>query len=256
VPFHDLFSTQAATYAAIRPDYPPELFTFLVAHVARREVAWDCATGSGQAAVALAAYFDRIIATDASAAQIAHAQPSPRIEYRVALAEASGLTNGSVDLVTVAQALHWFDRDRFYAEARRVLAPGGVLAVWSYDDPAIEDDAALDTALRHFNTVTLGPYWPTGRGLTGDGYRRIPFPFDEIPAPSFVIGREWTLAELAQYLRSWSSRAQYLAQHGTDPVTLFERDLAPRWGGANRRHSVRWPVTMRVGVKAKRREEN
>jgi len=245
--FQDLFSAQAATYAAIRPDYPPALFDFLASLVERRRLAWDCATGNGQAAVALAAFFERVIATDASAQQVEHARPHPRIEYRVATAEASGLPDAAVDLVTVAQALHWFDRDRFYEEAKRVLVPRGVLAVWSYGDPDIADDAALDAALKHFNWVTMGPYWPAGRGLVGSATRQLVFPFDEIPAPPIDIVRHWTLDELAQYLRSWSSRAAYLKQHGTDPVSPFLDMLAPIWGQRDTRHEVRWGVTMRVG---------
>lgn len=190
--FQDLFSAQAATYAAIRPDYPPALFAFLESVVERRRVAWDCATGNGQAALALTEVFDRVIATNASAEQIAHARAHQRIEYRVATAEASGLANASADLVTVAQALHWFDRDRFYAEAKRVLVPRGVLAVWSYGDPTIPDDDALDAALQHFNLVTLGAYWPAGRGLVGRATRQLVFPLRRSPlrrSISFAAGR-------------------------------------------------------------------
>jgi ubiquinone/menaquinone biosynthesis C-methylase UbiE len=249
VPVADLFSTQAATYADIRPDYPPELLEFVCGAVARRGVAWDCATGNGQAAVALAAYFDRVIATDASAEQLAHAHANPRIEYRVAAAEASGLPDGSIDLVTVAQALHWLDLDRFYGEVKRVLVRGGLLAVWSYEDPIVADDAAIDAALRHYNHVTVGPYWPPGRELVGRGYLRLAFPFDEIPAPPFVIVRKWTIHELAQYLRSWSARARYVARHGTDPVAPFIESLGSIWGDdPATRHEVIWPVTLRLGT--------
>lgn len=245
--FQDLFSAQAATYADIRPDYPAALFAFVCSTVVQRSVAWDCATGNGQAAVPLAGYFDRVVATDASQAQLSHARAHARVEYRLARAEASGLPDASVDLVTVAQALHWFDRDRFYAEARRVLTQRGVLAVWSYDDPIVGDDPLLDAALQHFNKVTLGPYWPEGRGLVGKGYRAIPFPFDEIASPPFVIERSWTLDELAQYLRSWSSRARYVERHGTDPVVPFIEALTQDWSEPSVRHEVRWPVTMRIG---------
>ncbi len=245
--FQDLFSAQAATYAAIRPDYPPALFDFLASIVERRRLAWDCATGNGQAALALAAFFERVIATDASAEQLAHARAHPRIEYRVATAEASGLPGATVDLVTVAQALHWFDRERFYAEAKRVLVPRGVLAVWSYGDPVIPDDRAVDAALQHFNLVTLGPYWPAGRGLVGAAMRQLPFPFVETPAPPIDIVRLWTLDELAQYLRSWSSCAAYLKRHGADPVSPFLESLAPLWGDRGTRHELRWAVTARVG---------
>lgn len=246
--FQDLFSSQAATYADIRPDYPPALFDFICSAVQRRALAWDCATGNGQAAVPLAAYFERVIATDASAEQLAHARNHARVEYRVAPAEASGLADRAVDLVTVAQALHWFDRERFYAEVRRVLAPGGALAVWSYGDPVIADDVDLDAALHAFNKGTLGPYWPGGRGLVGDGYRQIPFPFDECATPPFVITRSWTLDELARYLRSWSAHVRYVERHGTDPVPRFIERLAAPWGGADARHAVHWPVTLRLGT--------
>ncbi len=246
-PFADCFSGQASTYAEARPDYPAALFDYVAGLVDRRDLAWDCGTGSGQAAVALATRFGRVIATDASAAQIAHARPAPGVEYRVAPADASGIAPSTVDVVTVAQALHWFDLDRFYAEVRRVLRPDGALAAWSYGDPTIVDDPALDACLHRFNTGTLGPYWPTNRRAVGEGYRRLPFPFAERPAPAMVIERHWSLHELAQYLRSWSARARYLSIHGTDPVTPFELELARSWHDPAERHLVRWPLTIRAG---------
>ena len=151
----DYFSSQAKRYANSRPDYPAGLIDFVAGLSARHELAWDCATGSGQAAVPLASHFAHVVATDVSENQIAHARPHRGVEYRVATAEASRLETASVDLVTVAQALHWLDRDRFYAEVRRVLAPGGAIAVWSYGDPAIEDDPAIDAVLQRFNHETL-----------------------------------------------------------------------------------------------------
>jgi ubiquinone/menaquinone biosynthesis C-methylase UbiE len=247
MPFQDLFSTQAAAYADIRPDYPAALFEFLCSTVPHRTVAWDCATGNGQAAVALAAYFDRVIATDASAEQLTHARPNPRVEYRVATAENSGLPAASIALTTVAQALHWFDLEKFYAEVKRVLVPDGVIAVWSYGDPNIIDAPSLDASLQEFNFGTMGSYWPSGRGKVGAGYLQMAFPFAELPTPSLVIERDWTLGELAQYLRTWSARARYLAQHGTDPVAPFEERLAVSWGGAAVRHRLRWPLTIRAG---------
>ena len=245
--FEQLFSRQAAGYAASRPDYPSALIEFVAGCAARRRWAWDCATGSGQAALPLSAYFDRVIASDASPRQLGHAHRGPRIDYVAAAAEASGIADHAIDLVTVAQALHWFDRDRFYAEVRRVLAPGGVIAVWSYGDPRVADDTALDAALMQFNTGFLGAYWPPDRGLVGEGYRALPFPFAERSSPAFSIEREWTRPELAAYMRSWSSRARYLERHGTDPVDGFERDVQPLWGAPASRHRIVWPVTVRVG---------
>ncbi len=245
--YKDYFSSQAERYADIRPDYPSTLIDFVAGLVRWHRVAWDCATGSGQAAIPLAAHFAQVIATDASESQVEHARGHPNVEYRVAAAESSGLAGASVDLVTVAQALHWLDRDRFYAEVRRVLAPGGALAVWTYGDPSIEGDSAVDAALQHFNHETLGSYWPAGRGDVGEGYLRYPFPFAEVPTPHFEIEREWTLAELGRYARSWSSTVRYVSQHGTDPVAGFETDLAAIWGAPETRHWVRWQITLRAG---------
>lgn len=242
----DYFSTQAAAYAAFRPTYPRELFEFVASCAPRRDQVWDCATGSGQAALALADDFERVIATDASAKQLAHAPPHERIEYRVAPAEDSGLPDQSADAITVAQALHWFDVERFYAEAHRVLAPGGVLVVWSYND-ALLDDPVLDAALQRYNGETVGSYWPAERQIVRDGYRTVPFPFERIAAPSFTLTRDWTLAELSGYLRSWSSTARYVAEHGTDPVVEFDEAISPRWGDPMTRRRVSWPLVVLAG---------
>jgi ubiquinone/menaquinone biosynthesis C-methylase UbiE len=247
--FKDLFSRQASTYAASRPDYPAALIEFVALSSPRRRVAWDCATGNGQAATALAAYFERVVGSDASWQQVSHARAAEGVSYVVATAEASGLASGSVDLVTVAQALHWFDRDRFYAEARRVLAPEGAIAVWSYDDPRVADDPALDAALMHFNKGVLGSYWPPDRGLVGTGYLALPFPFDERPSPAFTMVRDWTRDELAAYTRTWSSRMRYLERHKVDPVDAFEKgELSRLWPDPRETHRIEWPVVVRVGA--------
>ena len=244
--FTDHFAAQASAYRTYRPDYPDALFAHLAGLVRRRDVAWDCGTGSGQAARGLAAYFARVVATDASAAQLAHAEPHERVEYRVARAEASGLDAHSVDVVTVAQALHWFDVDAFYAEARRVLRPGGVLAAWTYDDVELGDDR-LDAIVRRFNHETLDAHWPLARALVRDRYRSLPFPFAELPAPAVMMERRWTLAELAGYLRTWSATARYVQAHGRDPVDAVEAELAPLWGPPGARRLARWPLTVRLG---------
>jgi SAM-dependent methyltransferase len=243
----DYFSTQAAAYAAFRPTYPRALFEFVAACTPRRDLAWDCATGSGQAAIALADDFTQVIATDTSAKQLSHAPPHARVEYRVAPAESSGLPDHCADAITVAQALHWFDLDRFYAEAHRVLAPGGALVVWSYNDAEL-DDPGIDAALQHYNSVTVGPYWPAERQIVRDGYRTVPFPFARIAAPPFTLTREWTLAELSGYLRSWSATARYVAEHGTDPVVAFEASIAARWGDPAELRIVRWPLVVLAGT--------
>lgn len=246
--FKDHFSGHAADYAAFRPRYPAELFQWAAGLPAARGLAWDCATGNGQAAVALAEHFPRVVATDASAAQIAHAEPHPRVEYRVALAEAgeaSGLPDAAVDLVTVAQALHWFDFDRFYAEVRRVLAPGGALAVWSYDlarvAPAV--DALIDRLARD----VVGPWWPPERRWVDERYRTLPFPFAEVAAPPCHLEERWDLPRLLAYLRTWSSVTRLRAATGRDAVAEAEGELAAAWGDPARPREIRWPLSVRAG---------
>jgi SAM-dependent methyltransferase len=244
--FRDHFSTQAAAYAAFRPRYPDPLFDWAAGLAPGRDLAWDCGTGSGQAAVALADRFARVHATDASAAQLAHAAAHPRVTYAVAPAERSGLADAAVDLVTVAQALHWFDLDPFYAEVRRVLRPGGAIAVWSYGDLRT-GDPALDAPLLHFAHVTLGPWWPPERALVDAGYRTIPFPFREVAPPAFALEHRWTLPELAGYLRSWSATLRWQAAHGTDPVAPLEAALRAPWGDPDERRPITWPLAIRAG---------
>jgi len=244
--FKDHFSGQAAIYAAHRPTYPPELFAWLAGLVARRQLAWDAGSGSGQAAVGLAAHFERVLATDASAAQIAHAAPHPRVEYRVTPAEASGLAPSSVDLVTAAQALHWFDIPSFFAEVHRALVPGGVLAVWCYGDPTL-GDPVLNEVLWRYNRGTIEQYWPPERDLVLQEYRSIRFPLEELPSPRFSLEASWSLPELMGYLRSWSATARYATARGSDPVLEVEAAMRPRWQSPDGRQVIRWPVTLRVG---------
>jgi SAM-dependent methyltransferase len=244
--FKDHFSGHAATYAAYRPTYPPRLFAWLAGLVVERRLAWDAGTGSGQAAVALADHFQRVIATDASASQLAYAVAHPRVEYRVAPAEASGLAAESIDLVTVAQALHWFDIPAFFAEVRRVLATGGVLAVWCYGDPTL-DHPLLDDVLRRYNRGTVEQYWPPERDLVLDEYRAVPFPFDDMASPPFSLEASWSLPELMGYLRSWSATNRYVKAHGLDPVVDVESQMRAAWGSPETTHVIRWPVTLRVG---------
>ena len=244
--FADHFSGVSAGYAAFRPRYPDALFDFLADAAPAREAAWDCATGNGQAALGLARHFARVIATDASDAQIAHATPHPRVTYRVAPAEASGLGDRSVDLVTAAQAVHWFDRPRFWAEVRRVLRPGGgVIAVWTYWFFSIAPE--LDAIVQRFYKETVGPFWPPERKLTEDRYRTIDFPFTEFAVPQFTIEQPLTLDDVAGYIRTWSATRGFVQHHGRDPVETLVADLAPAWGDPRTPRFARWPVAVRAG---------
>lgn len=241
--FRDHFSGIAAAYATFRPQYPAELFAALAGAVRRRGTAWDCATGNGQAAMGLAPHFERVIGTDGSAAQLTAALPHPRVRYLCALAESAPLAAGSVDLVASAQALHWFDIARFFAEARRVLAPGGIVAVWCYG--LAEINPAIDGEVHRFYTETVGPYWPPQRKLVETGYRDVPFPFAELVLPPFAIVQELTLAAFAGYVRTWSATQRYDAAHRRDPVPDLVGSLARLWGSTTL--TVRWPLSVRAG---------
>lgn len=250
MPFADHFSALADGYAAYRPAQLAAVLAYAASLAPRREVAWDCGTGSGQAAVGLADAFARVIATDASAAQIAHAVAHPRVAYRVAPAEACGLADGTVDLVTVAQALHWFDLPAFYAEVRRVAAPGAAIAVWAYGDARV-DEPAVDRRLHQLAHDTLGPDWPPERRLVDAGYRTIPFPFREATPPPFTLEARWTLAQLLGYARSWSAAARYARRTGHDAVADAAPAFARAWGDPGAERTVVWPVAVRAGYVVK-----
>lgn len=240
-----LFSSVAREYANFRPGYPPELFSWLASLTPHTDAAWDCGCGSGQASLALAEHFTRVHATDVSAEQIAAARPHARVAYSVAPAEHSGLGAESVDLVTVAQALHWFDVDAFYAEARRVARPDGLIAVWTYPRPELAD-AALDRLFFAFYDQVVGPYWPPERRHVEANYQTLPFPFEELPHPPFVLEFQWSLEQLAGYASSWSATARYRKATGNDPLPVLRDSLAPYWPAAGTAR-VRMPIVLRAG---------
>lgn len=241
----DHFSGVSAGYAAYRPHYPEALFDFLAGTAPARDTAWDVGTGSGQAAVGLAQVFAHVIATDSSASQIDRAVARPNVSYRVASAEQSGLEDGSIDLVTAAQAVHWFDHARFWPEVRRVLRPRGVIAIWTY--VMVEISPPIDAIVRRFYSGTVGPYWPPERRHVETRYQSIPFPFQEFTAPNFVIEQELNLADVAGYVRTWSATRNFMKQHHQDPVDGLVKELERAWGAPQQTRLARWPVTMRVG---------
>lgn len=242
--FKDHFSVAARDYDQHLPRYPAALIDFLATAAPGRSLAWDCATGTGQAAVALARRFARVVATDASAAQVGHAVTHPRVHYAVAAAEASGLAEATADLVTVAQALHWLDLDRFYAEVRRVARPGAVFAAWTYS--LADADPAIDPLVAAFY-AEMGPWWPPERAHVEDGYRSLPFPFESIAAPDFEIREAWPLARLLGYFGTWSAVNRCRRQTGHDPLLALERRLRDAWGDPESVRPVRWPLHLRVG---------
>ncbi len=244
--FTDMFSARAKLYSHYRPEYPEQLFTWIGSLGEEHDIVWDCATGSGQAARGLARIFARVVATDASAAQIGNAVRQEGIEYRVADASDSGLADASVPMVTVAQALHWLDPKTFYREVARVLRPGGALTVWGYGDPVMGTDE-LEKIVHSFNRGAIEEYWTPQRQLLLDKYATVPFPFREIATPQLDLTRDWTLAEFSGYMRTWSATANYIKANGLDPVDEVEAALAKHWGDAERRRLVTWPLYIRAG---------
>lgn len=245
--FVDHFAATATQYARARPTYPEELFDWLAERSPSRALAWDCGTGSGQAAQALGRRFDLVIASDPSLAQLAQARREPSVHYVAMTAEAVALPSASVDLVTVAQALHWFDRPTFYAEVRRVLVPGGLLAAWRYGLASV--DPRIDAIVKHFHGVTVGPYWPAERAIVDAGYQSIEFPEGELPVPPMSMEARWSLDQFAGYLASWSAVARYRASVGADPVPLVATELSAVWGDVGATRIVRWPFEVRVSRK-------
>jgi SAM-dependent methyltransferase len=209
--FKDHFSKQAAGYAKFRPRYPQKLFDYLGSIAPTRQLAWDCGTGNGQAAVGLASVFDRVIATDASEEQIANAQSHERVEYRVVPAENSGIESETIDLIMVAQALHWFDLERFYGEAQRALKPDGILAASAYN--LLHVEPAIDEVVNRYYYDVVGSFWPAERKLV-EQFANLSFPFREIDAPIFEMTAYWNLDHLLGYLRTWSSTAVHRRQGG------------------------------------------
>ncbi len=241
----DRFSAQAAGYARYRIDYPPALFGWLLPLVPDRGRAWDCATGNGQVAAVLADYFEQVEATDLSATQLAQAAPRPNVRYQVASAEQTPFAAASFDLITVGQAVHWFDLPAYHREVRRLARPGAVLAEWGYG-LLRTDDAGINAVLDHFHDHTTAPYWDANRGHIADEYARLPFPFEAVQTARFRAERRWSVADLLGYLRTWSAAANYARQHdGADVVALVEAELTRRWGPGERTIAV--PVFARAG---------
>lgn len=242
--FRDHFSIHAREYARYRPRYPRELFEYLASLCETCDTAWDCATGNGQAAIALTRHFELVIATDASAAQISHAIDHPQVDYRVVPAHDSDIFEHSIDLVTVAQAIHWFDLDKFYAEVQRVLKPGGILAFWGYS--LCHSSPEIDACIRRFYNDVIHDYWPPERRFIEEHYSSFTVPFPEIQPPDFPMTAEWKLADYISYLKTWSAVQRYISKNGNDPVDILAKELEMLWGDPKQSKTVTFPMFVRV----------
>lgn len=246
----DLFSKQAEEYAKYRPVYPQELYNFIFGHVTRFDLAWDCGTGNGQAAVALAGQFKRVIATDMSGNQIRFAKIQPNITYQVCPAEKTPFPSSSFDLVTVAQALHWFDFDHFYPELKRVLKPEGIFAAWSYGLARV--DPKVDKVIDYLHYDILKLYWDPRRLLVDENYQTIPFPLSKFNTPVFFIEALWTFEYYVNYIsKTWSAVQTYLEKNGSNPMDLIKEDIKKAWGNIQSSKIITWPVALLLGSQSR-----
>ena len=239
----DNFSTQSDKYAQFRPDYPDGLYDYLLSLVPARKAAWDCGTGNGQVAQKLAVFFDKVVATDISQQQIDNAVVHPKIEYSIQAAEKTSFPDKSFDLITVAQAIHWFDFDAFYREVNRTMKSKGVLAVIGYNLPEVSP--AVDGVIAGFYRDVVGPFWDKERKYIDEHYRTIPFPYQEIRPPAFDNTLEWSFEHLIGYINTWSAVKHYEKSKGHNPVGLVYDDLRSSWG-EDRIKRVRFPILLRV----------
>lgn len=241
----DLFSSQALTYAKYRPQYPTELFEYILRWVNERNLVWDCATGNGQAALALANYFEKVFATDSSEKQIANAVLLPNIDYSVSKAEQTAFPDNTFDLVTVAQAYHWLNAEAFTKEVKRVAKPGAIIAIWGYNTPLTRKEE-LNEQIRYFYKDVVGSFWDKERKYVEEEYRSVAFDFQEIPARHFIMEVQWNIEHLAGYLKSWSSVQHYLKAMGHNPVDAFLPRLKEYWP-EEQEIPFQFPVFLRVG---------
>jgi ubiquinone/menaquinone biosynthesis C-methylase UbiE len=244
----DLFSGHSQIYAAFRPTYPEELYECIFSHVDQKSIAWDCATGNGQAAQRLAKDFEKVFATDISQKQIDQAFRAENIVYSVSKAEETNFTDNQFDLITVGQAIHWIDTSRFYSEVIRTSKQNATLAIWGYSLLSITPE--IDSILLEFYTNVVGKYWDEARKLVDNKYRDIPFPFEQIKTPEFQLKVSWTLDHLAGYLTSWSATQRYIQSHSTDPVPQVIKKISSVWEEGEHKQAI-FPLFLKLGKVAK-----
>ena len=244
-PFKDNFSRQSDIYLKYRPLYPTALYSYLASLVSSHELVWDCGTGNGQAAIGLADFFNQVFATDPSEQQIANSIRHDRVHYKIEKAEQTGLTSNSVDLVTTANALHWFDLEGFFNEASRVLKPNGVIAVWAYGNPTVSPD--IDAVVQHYHDVVLHNYWLPENRLVEKGYSTISFPYQLLETPEFQCDRNMNRADFIGLLNTWSATQRYININIDNPTDHVASELCKYWPDTNEEKEIVWKLVLKVG---------
>ena len=241
----DLFSNQSDLYARYRPTYPKELFEYIVSFVKEKNVAWDCATGNGQAAVVLADHFKKVFATDISAAQIDKAVKKENIEYSVCPAESTPFADNTFDLVTVAQAYHWIKWSAFKEEVTRICKPNAVIAIWTYYD-RVTDDEKVDNAVRDFYENITKPYWDYERKYVEQKYSTVEFDYDLLPVKDFETVLYWKREDLLGYVSTWSAIQKFIKANGHSPVPILEEEINKLWPEGETKKVV-FPIYLKLG---------
>jgi len=243
----DHFSSTSREYSFSRPIYPDVLYKFLNDITPNKDMAWDCATGNGQAAIGLCKYFKNVVASDASKGQLEYQFNRNNITYEMFPAEKANIKDNSVDLITVAQAAHWFDLNNFYKEVTRISNSNGVLAIWAYGMHKIDNDIDKISEKLNVDGDILGKYWPRETNYVKEDYKTIPFPFKEVTAPKFEMTVNWNLDELVSYMQTWSAVKRFSTERKFNPLSLVMEELESLWGKHDKQKVVKWDINLRVG---------
>ena len=241
----DLFSKQSDLYARYRPTYPKELYEHILSFVKEKNIAWDCATGNGQAAVVLAEHFKKVIATDISASQIEKAIKKDNIEYLVCPAESTPFDDNTFDLVTVAQAYHWINWKEFKKEVVRVSKPGAIIAIWVYFRN-MPGDKKVDDAIFSFYENVTKPYWDQARKFVEEMYETVEFDYELLPVKQFETTLNWQREDMIGYISSWSAIQKYIKVKGHSPMPIIEEEINKLWPKGEVK-KVNFPIYLKLG---------
>lgn len=243
--FKDHFSSQSRDYAKYRPTYPVELFRDLADISPSCNYALDVATGNGQAAAGLLKYFNVVIAFDASKNQIAHVNKGYQIKYMVAIAEQIPVRDSSIDLITCAQAVHWFNWELFNNETSRILNKEGIIAIWGYGLPQV--NKTIDEIIWNYYSNIVGKFWAKERTYVENEYNQIPFPFKLLKSHDYLINLSWRFENLIGFLNSWSATRSYINTLQKNPIQEIKNELSNAWFSGDEIKNIIWPLFVKFG---------